>query len=125
MIFICLLEHQGTEGEDSGEGVIDLMSHTCCQFSKGSHFARTNELILNFPKLLRSFLNPMLKGLSPPFDGISRPLQFRYHVVEGIGKLSQLVMGLNAHHLVEISMSSLFGGGQELIDGTVDHPCQQ
>ena len=38
MGFIDLLEKERTEREDSGEGIIDLMGHSCSQFSRAAIF---------------------------------------------------------------------------------------
>src|SRR4030043_1588571 len=85
MVFIRLLQHQRTEGENTGQGIIDLMGYSCGQFSKSGHLASPDELILNLLKLPGAFLDALFQGLGPSFNVITRTLQLCDHMVKRIG----------------------------------------
>ena len=125
MVLVHLLEQEGTEREDPGEGIVDLMGHTRRKLSKGSHLSGMDELVLNLLKFLGSLLNAVFEGLGPSFDGIAGMLQLGDHIVERFGEISQFIMGPNGNGLIQISIGSLLGCSEEFIDGPIDESGDQ
>ena len=76
MVVIHFLKKERAEGENPCQGIIDLVGHSCGQLTQGRHLACMDELVLDLLKFPAPFLDSMLQGLSPFFDGIPGPLQF-------------------------------------------------